>query len=436
MSDTKVDLAAQVGQVVGAAGMAPAADLAGYAVDGRVPGVVAMPESVEQVSRLLALASEHGWSVIPRGGGTAISVGGVPSSADIVLSTARLAKVIDYSPEDMTITAQAGVTLATLQALMAPHSQMLPLDPALPERATVGGVLATNASGPLRYQFGMPRDLALGAVVVYADGTVAKSGGRTVKNVAGYDMTRLHIGAYGTLGVIVEATFKVSPLPKVMVTVVGQFHSLAAAASAARALRMARIVPWSLALATPGALAGAGDGYTVAVRLGGQPAVVTPQRQRALDTLVEAKGSDVREVADAEAKLWPQARDWAATAGGGEGALVRIGVAPSQTQNVLSAAQDIAAKHNLTATCLAFPGASTVFCHLAGAAQDLVDAAGGLVAVTKEWNGNLVVERCPLALKERMSVWQPGVADALTRRVKQTYDGRGILNPARFVGGL
>ena len=436
MSETKVNLAEQVRRIVGAAGVAPAKDVSAYAVDGRAPGVVAMPESVEQVAQLLAMANDAGHAVIPWGGGTAISVGGAPSRVDIVLSTARLAKVIDYSPEDMTVTAQAGVTLATLEKLMAGHGQMLPLDPPLPERSTVGGVLATNASGPLRYQFGMPRDLALGAVVVYPDGTVAKSGGRTVKNVAGYDMTRLHIGAYGTLGVIAEATFKVSPLPKVMVTVAGRFDSLADAVAGARALRMARIVPWSLVLVGPGALAGADNGYTVAVRLGGQPAVVTPQRQRALDTLNAARGVDVRELESAEKTFWPQVRDWPATPATGESATVRIGAAPSQVQNVLRAASDIAAQHKLAARCLAFPGAATVYCHLAGTPEAIVEAAGGLAAVTKEWNGNLVVERCPLLLKERMSVWQPGSVDALTRRVKQTYDARSILNPARFVGGL
>lgn len=436
MSDTKVELAARVGDIVGGAGLAPAAELAAYAVDGCVPGVVAMPDSVEQVARLLALANEAGYKVVPWGGGTAMGVGGIPSGVDIVLSTARLAAVLDYSPDDMTITVQAGATLAMLQGRMAGHGQMLPLDPPLPARSTVGGVLATNASGPLRYQFGMPRDLALGAVVVYPDGTVARSGGRTVKNVAGYDMTRLHIGAYGTLGVIVEATFKVAPLPKMQVTVAGQFASLAAAVLAARALRMARIVPWSLLLAAPGALAGAGDGYTVAVRLGGQPAVVTPQQQRALDTLHEAKGSDVREVAQAEEMLWPQARDWPLTAGDSADAMVRIGVAPSQMQNVLSAAQDIAARHGLAVSSIAFPGAATVYCSLSGAPQALLAAAQGLTAVTKEWNGNLLLERCPLLLKQHMSVWQPGEADALTRRVKQTYDARATLNPARFVGGL
>ena len=436
MSNVKTDITEQVLSIVGAAGLAPAADCARYAVDGIVPSFVIMPESAEQVSQVLAFANQAGLAVVPWGGGTAMGVGGAPRAVDIVLSMSRLAKVIDYSPEDMTVTAQAGVTLAELQTLMAGHSQMLPLDPPLPERATVGGILATNASGPLRYQYGMPRDFALGTVVVYADGTVAKAGGRTVKNVAGYDMTRLHIGAYGTLGVIVEATFKVAPLPKVLVTASGTFATLAAAIAAARALRMARIVPWSLVIVPPATLPGLGDGYSVAVRLGGQAVVVTPQLQRALDTLKEAQGSNVAEVAKAEETFWPGVRDWAGTVGGGDGVLVCIGVAPSQTQTVLAAAQDIAARQGLKAAMLAFPGAATVYCHLSGAPESMMDAVAGMLAVVKEWNGNLVVERGPLALKQRMTVWGSAGADALTQRVKQTFDAKNVLNPGRFVGGL
>ena len=240
---------------------------------------MAFPDSVEQVSRLLAFANDNGLTVVPRGGATAMAKGNQPRQVDMVVSLERMDKVLDYSPEDMTIAVQAGVTLEQMQHLMAEKGQMLPLDPPLPGRATVGGMLATNASGPLRYQFGMPRDFALGSVVVYADGTVAKAGGRTVKNVAGYDMTRLHIGAFGTLGIIVEATFKVTPRPKSLVTVSGTFATLAEAAAAARALRMARIVPWSLVLLGPGAVAGQDAPFTVAVRLGGQPVVVGPQAQ-------------------------------------------------------------------------------------------------------------------------------------------------------------
>lgn len=435
MDAVQTDLAAAIAALAGEASLVPAARLASYAVDGKTPQAAVMPDSADQVAKLLAFADGARLAVVPWGGGTAMSVGGIPRRVDIVLSTERLNKVLDYSPEDLTVTVQAGVTLAQVQALLAAHEQMLPLDPPLPGRATLGGILATNASGPLRYQYGMPRDLALGMLVAYADGVIAKSGGRTVKNVAGYDMTRLHIGAYGTLGVIVEATFKVSPIPKMYVTVAGSFSALAGAVAAARALRMARIVPWSLVLLGPGTLPAAGSAYTVAVRLGGQPAVIGPQAQRAIETLTTAQGTGVAEVSGAEETFWPAVRDWPGSAGG-EGVLLRVGVAPSHTGDVMAGLQNLAGRHNLQATLLAYPGAATVYCHLAGAAGDAQAAIDGVVAVVKEWSGNLTIEHCPLQMKQSVSVWGPASADALTQRVKQTFDPKGTLNPGRFVGTL
>jgi glycolate oxidase FAD binding subunit len=359
-----------------------------------------------------------------------------PARVDLVISTQRLGRILDYSPEDMTITVEAGVTLAQAQNLMAGHGQMLPVDPPLPGRATLGGILAANASGPLRYQFGMPRDLCLGTVVVYPDGTVAKAGGRTVKNVAGYDMSRLHIGALGTLGLIVEATFKVAPVAKKLVTVSGVFPTLAAATDGARALRMARIVPWSLALVAPDAVPGLGDGYRVAVRLGGQPAVVDPQSQRAVETLKQSRASAVGEVDRAEEAFWPALRDWPATTGDGQSVVLRLGAAPSQTPKAVGMMQDLAASHALTASILAYPGAATIYCRLDGPADGTVDTVAGLLAAVKEWCANLVVERCPLALKDRLPIWGGATADALTRAVKQAYDPKSVLNPGRYIAGL
>jgi glycolate oxidase FAD binding subunit len=247
-------------------------------------------------------------------------------------------------------------------------------------------------------------------------------------------MSRLHIGAFGTLGIIVEATFKVSPIPKKLATIAGRFDTLTSAAGAARALRLARIVPWSLALAGPGVLPGAATGYTVAVRLGGQAAVVDPQAQRALDTLKEAQASSPAMLDDAEDNLWPVVRDWPDLAAGADGILVRMGLAPSQVLNVMTAAGDVAARHGLHAQMLAHPGAATIHLCLSGPGDKAVDAVAGLVAVVKEWNGNLVVERCPSALKDRLPVWGLAASDALSQRVKETFDPKGTLNPGRFVG--
>ena len=152
--------------------------------------------------------------MIPRGGGTKLGWGNPPMRADVVLSTARLNRVVEHAWADLTVTVEAGCTIQNLQKTLAEHGQRLALDPLWPERATVGGILATNDSGALRLRFGALRDLIIGVTLALPDGTLAKSGGKVVKNVAGYDLPKLVTGALGTLGVITRAVFRLHPLPR------------------------------------------------------------------------------------------------------------------------------------------------------------------------------------------------------------------------------
>src|SRR5207245_1417934 len=161
-----------------------------------------------------ACANRTGLAVIPRGGGTKLDWGNPPRHADLVLSTARLGRVLEHAWGDMTATVQAGCTVAQFQRTLAEHGQRLALDPLWPDRATVGGILATNDSGALRTRYGSLRDLIIGITLALPDGTLAKSGGKVVKNVAGYDLPKLATGSLGTLGVITEAVFRLYPLPR------------------------------------------------------------------------------------------------------------------------------------------------------------------------------------------------------------------------------
>src|SRR5438876_11461668 len=172
------------------------------------------PGSVDEVATLLRDASRDGLAVIPRGGGTKLDWGRPPRRADLILSTVRLDRVLEHAWGDMTATVQAGCTVASLQRILAEHGQRLALDTLWQERATIGGMLATNDSGSLRVRFGTLRDLIIGVTLVLADGTIAKSGGKVVKNVAGYDLPKLATGALGTLGVISEAIFRLHPLSR------------------------------------------------------------------------------------------------------------------------------------------------------------------------------------------------------------------------------
>ena len=202
------ELAAVVGQERLRA--ATAAD----AVDGVAPLMIAEPGTAEELARCLRWARGAGLKVTPRGGGTKLGWGNPPEACDLLLSTARLDRVGEHAWADMTVIVEAGCRVADLQRALGEHGQHLALDPLWPERATIGGILSTNDSGTLRLRYGSLRDLIIGITVALPDGTLARSGGRVVKNVAGYDLAKLFTGALGTLGVIVQAIFRLHPLPR------------------------------------------------------------------------------------------------------------------------------------------------------------------------------------------------------------------------------
>jgi glycolate oxidase FAD binding subunit len=184
------------------------------AIAGAQPKLVIEPGMESELAEVLRLANEAGLAVIPRGGGTKLGWGNPPACADLILSTARLTKIIEHAWADLTVSVEAGCTIQRLQETLAQHGQRLALDPLWPEKATVGGVLSTNDSGALRLRFGALRDLIIGATIALPDGTLASSGGKVVKNVAGYDLPKLVTGGLGTLGVITRAVFRLHPLPR------------------------------------------------------------------------------------------------------------------------------------------------------------------------------------------------------------------------------
>src|SRR5947199_8874160 len=184
------------------------------AVAGIHPQTIVEPGDEKELAAILKLANDEGVAVIPRGGGTKLGWGNPPKRADVVVSTTRLNCVIEHAWADLTVTVEAGCTIQNLQETLAQHGQRLALDPLWPEHATIGGVLSANDSGALRLRFGALRDLIIGATIALADGTRASSGGKVVKNVAGYDLPKLVTGALGTLGVITRAVFRLHPLPR------------------------------------------------------------------------------------------------------------------------------------------------------------------------------------------------------------------------------
>src|SRR5882672_828449 len=191
-----------------------------FRVDDERERAVAFPRDIEELSEMMRLASGEGWRVIPAGAGTWLEMGNQPAGLDLVVSTAKMNRTLEYEPADLTATVEAGVPLAAFNRTAAEYRQFIPLDPFGDERSTIGGVIATASGGPLRCAYGTPRDWLIGVAVVAADGQITRAGGKVVKNVAGYDLCKLYAGSFGTLAVIAEASFKLRALPSREKTVV------------------------------------------------------------------------------------------------------------------------------------------------------------------------------------------------------------------------
>lgn len=184
------------------------------AIAGVQPRMIFEPSNETEVATALRLADNAGLGVIPRGGGTKTAWGNPPARADLILSTVRMNQVIEHAWADLTVSVETGCSIATLQNALAQHGQQVAVDPLWPEKATIGGILSTNDTGTLRIRYGGLRDLIIGVTIALPDGTLASSGGKVVKNVAGYDLPKLVTGALGTLGVITRAVFRLHPLPR------------------------------------------------------------------------------------------------------------------------------------------------------------------------------------------------------------------------------
>ena len=378
------------------------------------------PADAGEVQACVVRAERDGLVVVPAGLAAHLDVGGPPARVDVLLRLDRLARVVDHQAADMTVTVEAGCPLAMLDATLAARGQWLPLDPPRAVRTTVGGLVAANLSGPLRATQGTVRDLLLGIRVVGGGGALVSGGGRVVKNVAGYDLPKLHIGALGTLGAIVEATFKVRPRPPREEALVVRCRDAADAADLASAFLDVDAPPLWLEID------GRDDGAAVlSVGLAGIEDEVVHARGVALRI---AAGRTAQVVDDAAARR----AELVDFGGGSWAAMLRVGVLPREVGGVLA---------RLT-------GAGIPLRFGAHAANGVVRAAmrdtGGVAPLVhalrphvEARGGSVVVERAIPAVKQVVDVWgDPGPGLRLMRGVKAALDPAGVFAIGRFVGGI
>ncbi|HXX32038.1 MAG TPA: FAD-binding oxidoreductase [Myxococcaceae bacterium] len=399
------------------------------AILGVRPARVLRPSTLDEAEEVVRQSAGQGLRLAFVGGGTELELGEPPAALDAVLSTRGLARVVEYAPLDQIVIAEAGLTLGALQATLRERGQMLALDPPWADRATLGGIVATNASGPRRVRYGSVRDLIIGVTLVRADGTRARGGGKVVKNVAGFDLPKLMVGSLGSLGLIASVTFRLHPLPEAASTVLFSRAAPDLLRRVVQAMRREQLEPSAVAALALGA------DFELGVRFEGFEAGVRSQRDRLLG-LSGALEARAEPLDDAAAGAF-----WARHASVREAPATfraKLATLPTEVPRAASEAWP-ALREALGAPRAAFyPTLGLGFvAGDSGATDALAGAVTRARAALGPRGGRLVVHAAPPEVRARVPVWgaEPP-ARALLAQVKAALDPQQRLSPGRVAGGV
>ncbi len=396
---------------------------------------IVYPETQAQLSDVVACCAKNNWVILVCGSGSKLHWGGLvkvdPTTHNqgiIVVSCERINRLIEHAVGDLTVTVEAGMKYAELQATLAKTGQFLAIDPAYPENATIGGIIATADTGSLRQRYRGVRDMLLGISFVRSDGKIAKAGGRVVKNVAGYDLMKLFTGAYGTLGIISQVTFRVYPIQEASGTVVlvGEKNNIA---KATQTLLSSALTPVAVDLLSTNLVKelDLGKGVGLIVRFQSIIGSVEEQSKRLLE-VGDSLGLNSTRYHDYEVELWQKIKQKIWDYQENTEIICKIGVMPNKAVETLNQ-----------------PALETGF--------GLIHAGSGLgelhfnsvtpetILELRRWcesvGGFLTVLAAPLEMKEKLDVWgyNQNALDIM-RGIKQKFDPQNILNPHSFVGGI
>jgi glycolate oxidase FAD binding subunit len=441
MAVTTRSLAAALAGIVGRDGVTDEPTrLATLAVDGVVPRWSIRPSRIEHVSAVLALAAEESLAVVPRGSGSALDLGRPPARVDVLLDLRAMDRIVEYTPDDLTVSVEAGLTAEALAARLSPRRQLLPVDPPGVGSRTLGGLVATAASGPSRLRYGTLRDLLLGVRFVQADGVVTWGGARVVKSVTGYDVPKLMVGSLGTLGVLCELTLRLHPRPEAEATRVATFQTPEAAADFVLRVLDSSLEPNRIELLNGAALvrvqASAARSTAVAISVGSVEAAVRDEIASIERLAHDAGGSSTPAAADF---FWTTYGAMLRQAG--RALTLHVASLPSRLAETVRAIEG--------ALAAAAPGEAAVVagCAALGTLDVMLPAstpptAARVIERLREdlapLGAHAIVRRAPADVRRAIDPWgpvEPG-AMALMRALRDEFDPRRVLNPGRFVGGL
>ena len=453
MTAASTTLSARIAEIAGRQNVIAApADLVAYEIGGKIPSAVIRPESAAQIVEIVRFAAAEKLAIVPCGARTKHGMGMPPRQYDLALDVTRLDRIVAYDPGDMTLSVEPGIPLKRIESTLVEHRQFLPLVVGFMDRATAGGTIASGVDSPLRQFYGTARDYVLGIEFVTGDGALAKSGGRVVKNVSGYDLHKLMIGALGTLGVLTKINFRTFPLSAATRTIIVTFKDAAGAIDLRHAIAGSALRPLMLEIFSPSAVemfsvvdSPSNPGWSVVTSFAGTA------------NALERCAADLRQMAEQNAAIafvpLPEERLLAASRRIGEfvsvvlasspaAAILKLSVLPTNMRAILDAAAKAADAAALGWAALA-RGVGVIYVALLPPARSeealarVARATNNIFAQCAALDGNATIPWCPNEWKSALPIWGPDRGDLRPMRaLKKVFDPHGVFSPGRFMGGI
>ncbi len=395
-----------------------------------IPKYLLTPSDIKSLSHTVRIASKNKWSILPCGNGTKLSWGGVVSDTNLIISTQKLNQVIDHAVSDLTITVEAGIKLGDLQAILGHHNQFLPIDPAYPQDATVGGILATADTGSWRQRYGGIRDLVLGLSFVRWDGEIAKAGGKVVKNVAGYDLMKLFTGSYGTLGIISTVTFRLYPIPEASGTLVmsGEAENIS---KMAQTLLQSGLQPTAAEMISPSVVKSLelGEKMGLMVRFQSIPESINEQSQQVQAIAEKLNIKTIFCQDEIEENLWQRLQEIIRVDNTNSTITGKIGIIPNRAVNWLMQLNDLTPEK-----AWAMINLSSGIGQFKLNIEPSLGILKQLRSLAQENRGFLTILEANKAIKKQFEPWgYPGNALPLMKQIKTQFDPHNLFSPSRFV---
>ncbi|WP_019414753.1 FAD-binding oxidoreductase [Paenisporosarcina sp. TG20] len=407
--------------------------------------VSVFPTTEEEISLILKYANNHGKKISVMGGGTKRGFGGLTESVDILLSLSLYKGIVEHTVGDMTLTVKAGTTFYELQEYLAKHKQKVSLDPTWPEYSTIGGIVVANENGPKRLGYGSSRDVVIGLRNIYPDGSIIRSGGKVVKNVAGYDMNKIFIGSMGTLGVVSEVTVKLRPVAKYESLILISFKegSIDEILMFSKALLDSVMEPVALELLSPTLSEKLTGQCTFTVAISFEDVESSVHYQEKFVKGIQPSGTEMDILSESEAQyfwhlFYTICPNGAKESAGEETeAALKIGVVNLNVLSIIKESQLLQDSYNLVVESHGGLGHGLCQVILKGSSQKVVLAIRQMRETVLKLDGYLVVKHLPFELRQKVDVWGGKPSHFfLLEGIKSKIDPQKILNPKRFIGGI